>query len=193
MSEAALTQPSPWHPLEQQRVFRLLMQAFAYPGRTVPLSTQGDALIRCLATLVDRETGLADPHGLLSREQWSLLEAGRNDADHAAFVLARGDKAPDFFPRRGTLENPQHGTTVVVKVNKLEDAQARGKGQRLRLHGPGIPGQTPLQVEGLHAEWLPARVIWNADFPMGLDMLLVDGSSAAALPRTTRILTMEAC
>ena len=189
MSEAVLSHRSAWHALEQQRVFRLLMQAFAYPGSVVRLSDQNDALVRCLATLVDRETGLADPHGLLGQEQWSLLEAGRAEADQSAFVVAQGKKEPNFIPQRGTLESPQQGATVIVRVAHLGDE--RSTGQRLRLHGPGIQGQTPLQVEGLHAEWLQARVIWNADFPMGVDLLLVDGNCAAAIPRTTRILTME--
>lgn len=193
MSDAALFPLSAWHVLEQQRVFRLLMQAFAYPGRIVPLSTQDDALVRCLATLVDRETTLADPHDLLSREQWPLLEARCAEADQADFVLAPGNQAPDFIPQRGSLESPEHGTTVIVRVDMLNDGQARGhtRDPRLRLYGPGIAGQIPLQVEGWHADWLQARTIWNADFPMGVDMLLIDRRSAVALPRTTRILTME--
>jgi alpha-D-ribose 1-methylphosphonate 5-triphosphate synthase subunit PhnH len=189
MSEFALSPLSPWHVLEQQRVFRLLMQTFAYPGRVVRLTDQDDVLIRCLATLADRESDLADPHRLLSREQWTLLEAGRAETDNAAFVVAQGKKEPDFVPRSGTLESPQQGATVIVQVDRLGDGKSTG--QRLRLHGPGIQGQTPLQVDGLHEEWLHARVVWNADFPMGVDLLLVDGSSAAAIPRTTRILTME--
>lgn len=181
--------PAPWQPLAQQQIFRQLMSAFAYPGRCQTLTTgnQGDsmlgdpALIRVLAALLDTEVGLADPDGLVTADDSLRLEARRMEAERAHFVLARGERAPDFQPCLGTLESPEGGATVILRVRKL------GVGARLLLKGPGIQGQTAFAVTGLDPAWLAARDTWNASFPMGVDLLLVDDTQVAAIPRTTRI------
>ena len=58
---------------------------------------------------------------------------------------------------------------------------------RLQLQGPGVPGRRELFVGGLHAGWLARRAAWVADFPLGLDLVLVTKQALVALPRTTRI------
>lgn len=177
--------PAPWQPMAQQQVFRQLMNAFAYPGRCqtvmADLAHANMALIRVLATLVDTEVGLADPSGLIAADDWLRLETRRMEAERAHFVLARGEHAPDFQPYLGTLESPEGGATVILRVRTL------GTGARLWLKGPGIPGQTALAVTGLDPAWLTARATWNASFPMGVDLLLVDDAQVAAIPRTTHI------
>ena len=50
----------------------------------------------------------------------------------------------------GTLENPQHGATIIVECEKLR------KDGNLCLKGPGIQGQTYLGVEGNDA-WISSR------------------------------------
>jgi len=54
-----------WHPGMQQALFRNLLKAFSYPGESVWLADT-DGAVAILATLVDAETTLADPHQLLS-------------------------------------------------------------------------------------------------------------------------------
>lgn len=172
-----------WSPLTQQRVFRRLMEAFAYPGRIRVLCKEGcdDALRAVLATLADAGTGLADPAGLLAADDWRRLAARRVPPEHAAFVVLRGDAVADFQPALGTLESPEGGATLVLRVATL------GQGSRLRLNGPGIDGESVLEVTGLNAAWLRRREAWNSGFPMGVDLLLVDDRHVAALPRAIRI------
>lgn len=172
-----------WHPATQQRIFRRLMIAFAYPGRVQPLCAESrDALRAVLATLVDAEVGLADPKGLVAVDDWHRLEARRAAPEQANFIVACGDATPDFQPALGTLESPELGATLVLRVAAL------GHGKALHLSGPGIHGESVLEVGGLNAAWLSRRETWNGAFPVGVDMILVDDCRAAALPRTTRIL-----
>ena len=72
---------------------------------------------------------------------------------------------------------------MILRVREL------GVGARLLLKGPGILGQAALAVTGLDPAWLVAREDWNIGFPMGVDLLLVDDTQIAAIPRTTRIQT----
>jgi alpha-D-ribose 1-methylphosphonate 5-triphosphate synthase subunit PhnH len=173
-----------WQPTLQQRVFRRLLDCFAYPGQIAPSGDiQRAALLTVLATLLDGETSLADPHRLIAAADWPKLQARPDTADSAAFVVADGARAPDFTPQLGTLESPERGATVVLTVATL------GAGQRLRLSGAGIDGHTELAVTGLHPGWVDARADWVAAFPLGVDLILCDGACFAALPRTTHIAT----
>lgn len=171
-----------WQPAMQQRVFRRLLDCFAYPGRVAGIEDTGrKALVAVLATLLDGEAALADPHGLLTPADWPKLEACAAGSESAQFVVADGSRAPDFTPPLGTLASPELGATLVLRVQTL------GQGPVLHLTGPGISGETRLKVTGLAACWIAARAEWTSAFPLGVDIVLCDDSRIAALPRTTRV------
>lgn len=185
-AELCISTVSAWQPAVQQQVFRCLMHAFAYPGRVLPLPHRhaGEpALIRVLATLLDGEVGLADLDALIPEDARSRLEARTMAPEFAPFIIARAERTPDFLPSLGSLENPEHGATLILKVRAL------GVGASLRLTGPGICGQAEFAVQGLDPAWLAARAEWNVAFPTGVDLLLVDEAQIVALPRTTHIQT----
>lgn len=171
-----------WLPQMQQAVFRHLLHAFSYPGHVAPMPA-GDngARLLVLAALLDSGATLADPDALIDPHVHPLLEARSGTASQARFVVARGDLAPRFTPAVGTLASPEHGATIVLCVEHI------GDGDMLHLSGPGCDGVVPLRVQGLDPGWLSSRAQWNAGFPMGVDMILVDACQMAALPRTTRI------
>lgn len=182
MNDRALP-ASPWRPTTQQRIFRRLLDCFAHPGRIGSCVDAGrEAPLAVLAALTDGATTLADPHGRLSPADWPLLEARPEAAERAAFVLADGGRGPDFAPCLGTLAAPEAGATLVLALAAL------GRGPRLRLAGPGIAAESMLAVDGLDPGWLSARAQWVAQFPLGVDLILCDGTRFAALPRSTRIL-----
>lgn len=173
--------PSPWHASSQQRVFRRLLECFAYPGRIAAWDGFDSALTALLATLVDGEVDLADPHRLVAADDWPKLQARRGLPETAAFVVADGARPPDFVPRLGTLESPELGATLILSV------AAVGVGEILHLDGPGVHAPAELAVSGLHPSWMRARAEWVAPFPMGVDLILCDGQRFAALPRTTQV------
>lgn len=184
MSHAEPHAETAWQPDAQQRVFRCLVNAFSYPGRIVDLPRGGagePALPRVLATLVDGAVGIADPHALIAEHERLRLEAPVMAPEISPFIVANAERAPDFQPPLGSLENPEHGATLILKVRAL------GVGAALSVGGPGIRGQAAFAVQGLDPAWLAARAGWNAAFPMGVDLLLVDETRIAALPRTARV------
>ena len=173
-----------WQADTQQRVFRELVEAFSRPGEVRDLTPWLDgatAQRAGLATLMDGETTLADPHARFGAADWPLLQARREPTETARYVVADGRRAPDFQPALGTLESPESGATLLIEV------AAVGSGPlALELAGPGIDGRCELRLDGLHLDWLRCRADWNAGFPLGVDILLTDTTRIVALPRTTR-------
>lgn len=180
MSDLMTAIPSAiWRAEVQQHAFRQIMNAFSRPGEIQSL--QHDALVLTLATVLDAATTLADCDGLVSALDLARLETGTALPECAQFVLAKGEIKPGFSPSLGTLESPEGGATVLLKVAALD------QGKKLRLTGPGIDGVNEIAVQGLHPAWMAARQEWNAAFPLGVDVLLLAGTHIVALPRTTRI------
>ena len=181
---------SVWAPAAQQLSFRKLMTAFSFPGRietmTPEIQNNDFTVLRMiLATLTDGEVTVADPHHMIDDHDWSKLETNRETPEKARFIVARGDIAPMFSPGLGSLECPEMGATIILRVEHL------GRGEPLILRGPGIQSVKEVACSGLSAAWLCKRQEWNGAFPLGVDMILFDASRVIALPRTTRITTKE--
>lgn len=176
---------SVWSPLYQQRAFRALMTAFAFPGRCQPLPACSDAKgpTSVAAILCDHEVTLADPDQLIQPVDLRRLGTGEAETGQASFIVADGSQPPAFDPSLGTLSEPEQGATLIVRVASLADSADFP----LILRGPGIDGQQSLAVRGLNEDWITARARWNRNFPMGVDLILVDDTQVVALPRTTQI------
>lgn len=174
-----------WRADVQQRVFRELVETFSRPGDVRDLTTwiEGASAQRAvLATLMDGETTLADPHGQIAAADWPLLQARRDATESARYVVSNGLRAPDFQPALGSLESPEFGATLLIEVDAV------GSGPlSMELAGPGIDGRHELRVKGLHPDWLLRHAEWTAGFPLGIDILLSDATRIVALPRTTRV------
>ncbi len=179
-NEAAEPGLRAWSAPCQQGAFRQLMRAFSFPGRVETLAGE-EALTQTLATLVDGEVTLADPQNLVDALTRQRLQARLAGAGQAQFIVAEGRVPPAFEPRLGTLGSPETGATILVNV------AAVGDGAVWRLAGPGIETATSFAVTGLDPAWMAARDEWNAGFPLGVDLIVLDRSRLVALPRTTRI------
>ncbi len=181
-----ITLAGAWTSSVQQQCYRHLLDALSYPGRVQrldPALTGVHAAVAVLASLCDGGSTLADPHAQLSAQDLGLLAAVSTDPAQAAFVVLDGRRAPADLPRpqTGTLEEPELGATLIIIVDQL------GAGPlTLRASGPGIPDQRTLSISGLHADWLQRRAAW-IDYPLGVDVVLADAQTIAALPRTTTL------
>lgn len=81
----------------------------------------------------------------------------------------------------GTLQEPHGSATLIV-----ESAELSGDFE-LSLKGPGIEDESFVRIP-LTPGWLKARAEKNAEYPLGLDMLVVDeNNKLLCLPRTTQI------
>jgi len=172
-----------WHPAEQQQLFRSLLDAYSYPGRIQTCTAEPSLAL--LGALLDGQTTLSDPQDLLDESCWPRLEARRVPYELAAFILLDGSRAPEQVPNLGTLEEPEHGATLFLRVAALHEGSAGEV--RLQLSGPGIRQPLNIGVDGLHTDWINARNDWVSNFPLGVELVLSDAQRFVALPRTTHI------
>jgi len=171
-----------WRPEVAQRNFRLLMDCMARPGKLATLAAgEASPLEAVMSCLCDNTTSVADPQNILAPSFWPLSTAQVESLENAAFCVAEADKAPSFQPQLGTLESPEFGATILLKVKHL------GQGPSLEFTGPGVNERTNVQVNGLHPDWLKLRAQWNSGFPMGVDFILLDEHQLICVPRTTQI------
>ncbi|OGS90806.1 MAG: phosphonate C-P lyase system protein PhnH [Gallionellales bacterium GWA2_59_43] len=184
-NEMTMVEADIWHPAQQQRLFRSLLDAFSYPGRIQTCPLQAEPCIALLGALLDGQTTLSDPQDMLQGSLWPKLEAQRVPYELAAFILLDGSRAPERVPSLGTLEAPEGGATLLLRVASLQEESAGALS--LQLSGPGIRQPVTISVDGLHQDWITARNDWVGSFPLGVDLVLCDAQRFVALPRTTRI------
>ena len=174
-----------WMPDTQQCNFRLLLDAMARPGKCQTLTTvpkEGPSVLSVLATLLDAEVTLADPHSLLRKDYWPMLQTKSATVELADYVVCEGNRTPNFTPKLGTLPSPEKSATLILVVDEL------GQGDtRLKLTGPGIADTESLTIKGLDSQWLTMREDWVCSFPLGVDLVFVADKQLAALPRTTKV------
>lgn len=189
-SELAITSSDIWMPVMQQQIFRGLLEAFSYPGRiTTCADRSSPAWLAILIALVDGEVTVADPQQLLYAEMWPRLEARCAATEAANFILIDGSQALELFPNLGTLEAPEAGATLLIRVTALHSDETSEL--RLQLSGPGIQQKLSIGVDGLHPAWIASRNEWVSNFPLGVEIVLCDAHRFVALPRTTHIETGE--
>lgn len=177
---------------EAQATFRALLEATARPGTILalpkpqaplPLPPAAGAIA---LTLCDSDTPvwLAPPLASEAVRSWLRFHAGSPLVDNpgkAAFAFAVGMDVPFDNLAAGTDEAPERSATLVLGVDGF------GRGAALHLSGPGVAKETTLHVAGLAPGFIAWRARNHALYPRGVDVILVAGREAAALPRTTSI------
>ena len=180
---------------ESQRVFRATLDALAHPGRLVEVASSATppaplapATVAVILTLLDYDTPMwldaaaATPDAIeyVRFHCGAPLVAAPGDARFA--VVAEAAALPPFGVfDPGTDERPDRSTTVILQVAALRAGQGR------RLRGPGIAGESRLDIHGA------PPLLWDGlranleTFPRGIDVVLCAGDTVAALPRTTRV------
>ena len=181
---------------DAQAIFRLLMGAMAEPGTVADLGARVaapaplvPAAAAILAALADGDTPvwMAEPAGAgESAARWLRFQTGAPvtaDPAAAAFaLLPEGDDPTGWshFPR-GTPDYPDRSATLLLPVRSLAGGEA------LVLAGPGIAAERRIAPAGLPDGFVAALAENRAGFPLGFDLVLVCGTAALALPRSTRV------
>ncbi|HEX3514561.1 MAG TPA: phosphonate C-P lyase system protein PhnH [Trebonia sp.] len=200
---------------DAQRAFRAVLDALAHPTRSFPLAGPADppaALGRGLAavalTLLDEDCALWLGGALAHDDEvaaWLAFHTGArrvNAAAEAGFVIACPDALPPLASLApGTDEAPHLSATVVLDIRGCTGFPNTGLPNtglpntglpntglaRFSARGPGIDGtaalSAPWAADGFADAWHRNTAI----FPRGVDLLLVDEDTVAALPRTTRL------
>jgi alpha-D-ribose 1-methylphosphonate 5-triphosphate synthase subunit PhnH len=178
---------------DAQAVFRVLLDAFARPGRIydidVPLAAVNDVPGAALAALFALCDGMTPVW--LQRPDAALAAALRFHtgaplaATPGAATFAWIDAAHELPPldafAAGSAETPEHSSTVLMRVESLTD------GPPVRFCGPGIRASHTLAPGGLRASFWQERAELAPLFPCGIDFYLICGARLVGLPRTTRV------
>ena len=185
---------------DTQRLFRKILTATSFPGRVVDLgpeaakietgSAVNNALLGCAIALLDAEATFCTwPRGAQEHERLiSQLTYGRVAGPESAefqFVLAGSGTVNDALGGAfiGTLEEPHRGATLFLEVDELREEGT------LRVEGPGVKDCARIGVEGLGAGWVELRAERCSEYPLGLDLYLVDGAGRlVGIPRTARLM-----
>ena len=175
---------------DSQQVFRCLLQAAARPGKLFTLPPFGcgplEAVARTLldhevtfCTLGERADGVGDR---VSRVTGARVAAV---AETGFALVSGGDSAGAVLGlERGTLEHPERGATAIYAVETLSDTGTLS----LELSGPGVPATRTLGVTGLAAEEIRVIRDTRLEYPLGIDVYLIDDSGqVAGLPRSTQL------
>jgi alpha-D-ribose 1-methylphosphonate 5-triphosphate synthase subunit PhnH len=180
-----MPQPTPFE-AKTNASFEAVMWAFSYPGRVqnLLLEPHENAFARIADSLLDAETSA---HSSDANLEHHLRATGAKikPLEQAEYVFL-----PDGFSIGQVdvvaLEAAQIGSMLVPEAAAmLIIATAIGSGARLRLSGPGISDLLEVNLD-LPLEFLTLRERVLA-YPIGWDVLLVDGANVVGLPRTTRI------
>jgi len=200
--------PSPG-PLERfnGRVFRVLLDCLARPGRVgtlpdppltdPPPLDNGDipnpvAVAACMS-LLDQTVSFAQAAGTiwLSADhpltRWITLRSNAQPvpAPIADFALLHTPASVALLEelKQGTLICPEHSCTVFLCVPEIIAG-----GATLRLSGPGIAGQAMIGLPGMTRTEIAALADRPGQFPLGIDIFLIDRHQhCVGLPRTVQI------
>ena len=189
--DAGFSQPI----FDSQATFRAILSAMSRPGTVLPLPATPSAPPELGSGLGALSLSFAD----LDTPIWLDSET---DTDKARDYLAFHCGAPpvitpalamfalignplDLPPldrfALGEPSYPDRSTTLFIRVRSLSI------GRDVTLRGAGIREKTRLRVDGLPErfwnEWMHNRSL----FPLGIDAILTDDVTVAALPRTTQV------
>jgi alpha-D-ribose 1-methylphosphonate 5-triphosphate synthase subunit PhnH len=206
---------------ESQVVFRALLDTVARPGtvRRLPAELVQRVPTPLLAplALADVDTPIAvlgaptytsgDDTG---RAAGSWAEVAREatgaplvDVAAAALIACLDPDGTDIASvvdaaERGDAFTPERGAKVALPCRALRPVEPGdpigpdADGCLLRLTGPGVDGNTTLDVKGFDRRVVEAIVRANRSFPAGIDVwLCADDGHLVGLPRTTRIVLVS--
>jgi len=175
--------------IKDHTLFRVLLQAMSRPGKIYELpqhDVEQQSAVQLLGCLLDNEVSLAvlgdaDLETALLRYTNSL-KARPEAADY--IVAAHGTTCGWLTGfKRGTLEYPDAGATVVYLVEALQ-----ADGNEISLSGPGINGTKFLTISGFDMRELDRLREANMEYPLGLDVIIIDRDARiCCIPRSTKI------
>jgi len=179
---------------DSQKVFRHLLNAMANPGIImdidVDLFCPGNlhhASGAISLALLDFETPLWSDLENESKEiQWIKFHTGAPytyTKKTALFALCTDFKnleEPQTF-NQGNDESPHHSSTLIIETKKID------RKKKIRLTGPGIKTEIFIELKGIKDSFLTQRSLLHKNYPLGVDMIFVWGSSFVAIPRTSKL------
>jgi alpha-D-ribose 1-methylphosphonate 5-triphosphate synthase subunit PhnH len=158
--------------------FDAILWALSRPGLPRRLPASGEGIL--IEALLDSECQVytGDPLLVPVIGQTGARLVDIALADHV-FLGKLSDLVQLGQCRMGSDLYPDDGATVVLRARF-------GTGARLRLTGPGVKGAVEVQIGGMpDGVWTRRAELMR--YPMGFDLLVLDGDQIIGLPRSTNI------
>jgi alpha-D-ribose 1-methylphosphonate 5-triphosphate synthase subunit PhnH len=187
---------------DTQRVFRLLLDSMARPGKInylpdikLLIGKENSFPYLIARTLLDTEVTFTcldindEPN---AKDIFRCTGARSVDVEHADFIFCDGRRAQGelALAHPGTTDLSETGTTVVMVIDHLYGQPPGSYGEliRLELSGPGVNGATQLWLSGMHRDNIGGPTPRSHDYHLGTDTtILVDlEGKIACLPRSSR-------
>ena len=194
-----------------------MLDAMARPGEVADLPARDGeaedasasglfpATVQVLDVLLDAATdvAVAGSHGAAAErvlaDRCHVAQAPAERARYAVLPVAvRNDEAAAFVGGlfEGTLLDPDLGATCIVECSSLLGSDRTGaRGGSVaqahplsfwKLTGPGVKGSSTLGCD--RADAVRARIARADEFPLGIDLFLVDSCGhVAAIPRSSAV------
>lgn len=182
---------------DTQKIYRLMLDAMARPGKIIdlpcldicPPSGLSGYAAGLAFTLLDAETTFAVLPADALWQDYLAVNTGAKPAVPAAaeFILLTGQRhAPEIAEaNRGSLLAPEGGATLFILVGGIA---ADAGSIKLTLTGPGVDGQATVMLEGLILANLESILSLNSEYPLGVDCFFVDRRGRLfAIPRSTSV------
>jgi alpha-D-ribose 1-methylphosphonate 5-triphosphate synthase subunit PhnH len=173
--------------IHDHRTFRVILQGMSHPGKVYSLpDVLKEGVIDLLGCLIDNEVSFAVIDDKDMEKALSLQTGSRpvspEDADY--ILVANGTTGNRLTGcKRGSLEYPDTGATVVYLVEELSQ-----RDDGIILSGPGVNRSISLHVKGLDISEFHLLKKINSEFPLGVDVLFLDRSGRiACIPRSSQI------
>jgi alpha-D-ribose 1-methylphosphonate 5-triphosphate synthase subunit PhnH len=182
---------------DAQAHYRLVLDSMARPGKinvmpspelTTPQGIHAAGALVGFALLNSDVSFYVDGPSAEDVSLYLLVNTSARpaEAEEADYVYLDGTAAAEILYRlkTGTLPYPENSATVIAAAEELGGEN----GLVLTLSGPGVDGERQLSVAGLNTALLEALVTINAEFPLGIDLVLTDPTGRiACIPRSSRV------
>jgi alpha-D-ribose 1-methylphosphonate 5-triphosphate synthase subunit PhnH len=188
--------------LYTQKVFRSILDSMARPGKInviepFPLHFAANEIdfapfiLGIASTLLDIEVGFHVVDSNLAKLSADVAfhtnsrAVSIQEADYI-FMTSGDDPLKLRNAKRGNLDYPDSGAMVIMVVDSLQEKTPAGNnsGLALRLKGPGILNEKVIFVSGIAESLLQMIHDLNSEFPLGIDLILVNQERIMCLPRS---------
>lgn len=190
------------HIYDAQTSFRVLLNAFSHPGTiysfdnfslNLPIKLYKSNAIFALS-LFDNNISfnVSYAYDKSVEEYLQLNTSAKVEPLHEAdYVFLNGiEDNSDLIKQTkiGELLYPEKNATIILSVNKISSLSFADFNIKLNLTGPGIKDTNSLFVEGLEIQNIETIKLINAEFPLGVDVVITDANNLiSSIPRSSTI------
>ncbi|NMS90433.1 phosphonate C-P lyase system protein PhnH [Clostridioides difficile] len=181
-----------------QEIYRKLLDSASFPGKlnnidniNIENNTKlSNGAIGIAITLLDQEvTFYVENHTQKDiKNIRALTMSNQVDYKKSDYLFLDINSEIDILQVRiGSFEYPDESATIIHQVNDLSiDYQT--KYIKLDLSGSGIKSKNSLYIDGVKKEFLERLSTINKDYPIGVDLILVDKKGELAfIPRSSKL------